>query len=95
MLAFLATVIATVMVTLAVLAYNAFPRQPSVPTGQTVCGGNAFHERCGEEYRMLDVDIGNPVWVSWIQRHDWFTGLAIVLFLLAVYSWSKLPTGKQ
>jgi hypothetical protein len=84
-----------VILTLSIVANESFPKPPRVPTGREICqDGPENSERCGEEYKLADVDLGNPGWIDWFQRHQGNSiALGIVLTLVGLHQASMKRVG--
>lgn len=79
-----------VVFTLSIVANESFPRPSTIATGNEVCIGDGVtgSERCGDEYKLVDIDIGNPGWVDWFQRQQsWSIFIGFILIALGLYGY--------
>ncbi len=57
--AILSIIVGVVLVTMTILANYTFEKPASIATGETICDGSDFNERCGELYLLGTNTVGN------------------------------------
>ena len=81
---------AAVLNVFSILALQVYEKPPQIPTGQEDCFEVFERIRCGEMFVRANIDLGNPAWVTWVQKNDWFTLMSVLVGFWGLYELGRL-----